>query len=219
MRTSVMPEQTQRSSQMSSRGRPRIGSRHLGTESVRGRRRVPWPPASKKAFKVWPQDRSVGWISDSCRLRKRQESPSCAGVLVMVDEGIIHDDLGALSVESNRHLLHTLGLHRHAHCVLACRFGIEQKKSSPAGASNLATQNTVGARYFIEVVDARAGNALGDALLGLPGIVEQMAEVLQVAAHQRLFHQGCRLFHLMERLYGGPVGQARRLFLVSEYVP
>jgi hypothetical protein len=37
------------------------------------------------------------------------------------------------------------------------------------------------------VVDARAGNTVGYAFLGLPGIVEQMTEVFQVAAQEGLF--------------------------------
>src|SRR5271156_132278 len=114
MRTSVMPERAQRSSQISSRGRPRIGTRHLGTEFVRGRRRVPWPPASKKAFTVWPRARNILRISDRCRLRKRQESPSRACVFVTVDERIVHDNLGALAVEGDDqniglHLLYDIG--------------------------------------------------------------------------------------------------------------
>src|SRR5258708_18995462 len=56
IRISVLPELAQRSSQMSIRGLPRIGTRHLGTESVIGRKRVPCPPASKKAFNVRSPD-------------------------------------------------------------------------------------------------------------------------------------------------------------------
>src|ERR1700683_683743 len=37
MRISVMPERAQSASHICSRGRPRIGTRHLGMESVRGR--------------------------------------------------------------------------------------------------------------------------------------------------------------------------------------
>src|SRR5580700_9308137 len=114
MRTSVMPERAQRSSQMSSRGWSRIGTRHLGTESVRGRRRVPWPPASKKAFKVWPRARNILRISDRCRLRKRQERPSRSRTFIPVDERIVYDNLGALAVEGDDqnirlHLLNDIG--------------------------------------------------------------------------------------------------------------
>ena len=43
----------------------RIGTRHLGTESVRGRKRVPCPPASKKAFNVGPRDHDAGLESQT----------------------------------------------------------------------------------------------------------------------------------------------------------
>src|SRR5271155_1638182 len=219
MRTSVMPERAQRSSQISSRGRPRIGTRHLGTELVRGRRRVPWPPASRKAFKVWPRARNIWQISDRCRLRKRQERPSRSRMFVTVDERIVHDDLGALAVEGKGHLLHALGLHGGAHCILAGGFGVEQKETTAAGPGNLAAENTVRSRYFVEMVDARARNALGNALLGLPGIVEQVAEVLEVAAQQSLFHQGGCFLYLVQRFHRGSVCDARGFFLVCKYVP
>src|SRR5271168_1372794 len=219
MRTSVMPERAQRSSQISSRGRPRIGSRHFGTEFVRGRRRVPWPPASRKAFKVWPRARNILRISDRCRLRKRQERPSCSRMFVTVDKRIVHDDLGALAIEGKGHLLHALGLHGGAHCFLAGGVAVEQKETTAAGPGNLAAENAVRARYFVEMVDALARYALGDALFGLPGIVEQMAEVFEVAAEQSFFHQGGCFFHLVQRFHGGSVCHARGFLLVGKYVP
>ena len=108
-------------------------------------------------------------------------------MLVVIDERIIHDDLSALTVEGKGHLLHTLVVHRGAHGILACGFGVKQKESSTTGPGYLAAQRAMLARHPVEVVDARAGNAVGYAFLGLPGIVEQIAEVFQVAAQESLF--------------------------------
>jgi len=40
-------------------------------------------------------------FSDSRSRRQRQKGPSRASALVMVDEGVVHDDLRALAVEGN----------------------------------------------------------------------------------------------------------------------
>src|SRR5229473_7498006 len=97
-------------SQISSRGIPRIGRRHLGMLSVKGRRRVPRPAARRKAFinlrascrngvepSRWSKDRRTG-----------NEGPAGCGAFVAVDEGIIDDQLCTLKIKTESHLPNAL---------------------------------------------------------------------------------------------------------------
>src|SRR5205814_417796 len=108
--------------------------------------------------------------------------PSSAGMLVVIDEGIVDDDLSTLGVEGESHFLHALALHRGAYRILASRLRVEQKKPSPTGSGNFASQNSGIARHTVEVIDARAGNTGRYVFFGPPGVVEKMAKVFQVAA-------------------------------------
>jgi hypothetical protein len=71
-----------------------MGTKHFGMVSVSGRRRVPCPAASKKAFNL-----------NLPNLRGWQESPLPTPILVIVYERIIHDYLNALNVDGECHLL------------------------------------------------------------------------------------------------------------------
>ena len=106
-----------------------------------------------------------------------------------------------------------------ANGFLAGRLRIEKQKAAAAGAGNLSAQRAALARYPIEVIDARIRDAVGDALLGLPCVVEQMAEVFKISALERGFHHGRSFFHLVQRLHCGARGQARGFFLVGKNVP
>ena len=75
-RTSSTPAARKLSSQRSSRGRPPTGTRHFGTLSVRGRRRVPSPAARRKAFiRPTPGPRR-GTSSSRPRRRARRRAPA-----------------------------------------------------------------------------------------------------------------------------------------------
>src|ERR1700737_1214513 len=84
-----------------------MGRRHLGILSVKGRKRAPWPAASRKAFTRKPcrnGARSRFW---SCRqfCRSRKEYPARASSFVTVDEWIIDNDLRSGHIESESHLV------------------------------------------------------------------------------------------------------------------
>jgi hypothetical protein len=46
-----------------------------------------------------------------------------------------------------------------------------------------------------------------------------MAKMFQIAAQQRVFHEGSGFFHLMQRLHGNPRRQTRGFLLLRQNVP
>ena len=75
-RTSSTPARSNASSQMSSRGRSSMSSMHFGVVSVIGRRRLPTPAASRKAFTPPPCGRRRGRASArSPRPAPRRDRP------------------------------------------------------------------------------------------------------------------------------------------------
>src|SRR5215471_15694641 len=114
MRTSSIPNWRHSVNQICRIGVPRIGRRHFGVVSVNGRRRVPCPPASRKAFMNVAQliRTFAGGLSRTLRRRPfasllccdRRKSPAHSTVLIAVDEGVIGDNLSALKVKFKSHL-------------------------------------------------------------------------------------------------------------------
>src|ERR1700676_5167815 len=100
----------------------------------------------------------------------------------MVDERIVYNHLGSLRIEGEFHFLDAFFLHRRAHCILTRAFGIKKQKPSAARPGNFSAEGSPLAGHLVEAVDPLIGDARGDALLSLPGVVEQMAEVFQVSA-------------------------------------
>src|SRR5580704_5647962 len=115
-----MPKRRQSSNQMPRTGTLRIGTRHLGSLSVRGRRRVPSPAASRKAFT------QSSWISGEASLSglhkaNRDKRPTRAALLIAINKGIVNDGLCSLEVETQSHFVNALGGHRVSHSLLTRR--------------------------------------------------------------------------------------------------
>src|SRR5579884_1145613 len=212
-----------------------MGSRHLGVESVNGRRRVPRPAARRKAFiglsgsvscfcgcqngeaktcgllhrgnqdfaakaLAMPRELSVPTHFKSCSLCRviGNELPTPSGILVAINEGVVNDDLCALSVELEGHLPRASALKRPANRILALPLAIEKQEAAAACARYLTAYGSVLPGEAVKVINPAAGNFGGDALLGLPALVEQHPEGVQVAFLERVTHPRCQARNRMQ---------------------
>src|SRR5579863_65820 len=139
----------QRSSQICSKGTPRMGTRHFGMVSVRGRNRVPCPAASKKAFIEWhhcahlrpffTRPRSAtGILVGVARRASRFERPAHSAASVFVDEGIVSYDPGSMSIELKGHFMNAELSHGFTNAGLMFLLTIKEQKAAAAGTGNLA---------------------------------------------------------------------------------
>ena len=78
-------------------------------------------------------------------------------MLVVIDEGIVDDDLSTLGIEGESHFLHALALHRGAYRILTGRLSVEQKKPSPTGSGYFASQSSGIARHTVRPLGVTRG--------------------------------------------------------------
>src|ERR1700728_585498 len=95
--TSSIAKRRHKSSQIRSNGTPRTGTIHFGVFSVKGRRRVPFPAANKKAFTHFSLNDS-GSVCGSGR-RIARENPESATAFVAVNKGVVDDSLSTCHIE------------------------------------------------------------------------------------------------------------------------
>ena len=79
-------------------------------------------------------------------------------MIVIVDEGIIHQNLCSLEIEAERHLFQSLAGKRMAYIFLAGRFAIQQQESAAACAGNLAAQGAIIQSQVVQGINSRVGN-------------------------------------------------------------
>src|SRR5205814_3229574 len=91
-------------------------------------------------------------------------------------------------LELERHHLPAALLERARHAVLPVEAREEQEVAAAARTRHLAADRPFAAREPVELVHAAVRDALVEALLVLPRLVEQLADCIHLAEQQRLLH-------------------------------
>src|SRR5215472_9664041 len=217
-RTSVIPADEQFSSQIRSRGTPWIGSRHLGTVSVRGRSRVPLPAARINAFMTIL--RLAGGLSGGKRLfGNANKSPLRRAVLILVDEWIVHQNSRAAEIEGKTHFANPLTGKHFAHCRLLVFVAVQQQETAAACPCNLPANGALFASEGVHPIDGSGGDLIGDFLLTLPSFVQKKPESMQVSLFQRLAHLAGEFADPVQRLDRHLIASLGRDFLLLQNGP
>src|SRR5579864_6316184 len=150
--TSSMPIWLHSSNQIASKGVPRIGTRHLGTLFVIGRRRVPWPAEQKGLHCTVPifNDLAPGFFGS---WHSRCKDPELSGILIAIDERIVYDDLSSLGIKSECHLANPRRVHSIPNRRLMFGFTIQEQKAPAPSPGDLSTQSPVAGCYSVEIID------------------------------------------------------------------
>src|SRR6266576_2563403 len=102
-----------------------MGSRHLGTASVRGRKRLPLPAAKRKAFfmgSAGPLQRNLGACTPKGPLR--------GTILILINERIVDQYARTVEIESKTHLLYSLGGEGLSHSGLIFLVTVEEHETT-----------------------------------------------------------------------------------------
>src|SRR5712692_2529898 len=130
----------------------------------------------------------------------------------------VHDHFRALEIEVEWHLPQALVRHRLPQSSLVGVRTVEEEKSTPAGADELAARRAVVPRQVVPVVDASVGDLRGAALLILPVGIHQLAEAVEIACLQGRLDLQPQGFGLVEALHDVFLGVCRIMFLVFQDV-
>src|SRR5438874_2134807 len=106
------------------------------------------------------------------------------------------DDLRALRLEPERHRLQLRK--RAADAGMAIRRGVQEQKSTAAGAGDLSAHGAVGARALVPAIDRVVRGALGHRLLDRPAFVQDFAEGGEIISGQRIPELAGQMDHLLQ---------------------
>src|SRR5215831_9985848 len=81
-------------------------------------------------------------------------------------------------------------------------FAIKQQKASTAGSCDFSPQGTVPSRERVKLINVRIRDFTGNPALGLPSLVQQLPELVQITPLEGGAHLRTEHLHLVQGFYG-----------------
>jgi len=122
-----------------------------------------------------------------------------------------------LKVKLEVHALQAPLFEGPSHSILCVHLTVQHQKASPARTRDLASCGTVFSRQLIALIDEARGETWSETAFLLPGVFEEVRELIQVAVFKTPLHIKRYWLDMMQRLQDCPVLFLGRSALMLEY--